>query len=109
MNNQLGFEKRRPYQAALELNQLAIQVCSRIPTTHQLMADELSRSAMMLVQYVALHYGVPDNNAKRQAFSNATGAFHRVLSALVIALQHGYITDEELEQSRLLCKRIQKW
>lgn len=58
MNNQLGFEKRKPYQAALELNHLAIQVCSRILTTHQLMADELSRSAMMLVQYIAVYYTV---------------------------------------------------
>ncbi len=108
MNNRLGFEKRKPYQAALELNRLAIQVSDHTTDEQQQLADELNQSAMALVQYIAVGYGVPDHNAKKQALSNAIGTSYRLLSALLIARQHELITDEELDSARLFFKQIQR-
>ena len=108
MNNRLGFEKRKPYQAALELNRLAIQVCDHTTDEQQLLADELNRSAMALVQYVVGGYGAPDPYDKKQALTNAISTSYRLLSALLIARQHELITDEELDSARLFFKQIQR-
>ena len=73
MTTLLDFEKRKPYQAALELNRLATQVCDRTAADHPLLTNELHRSAMKLVQYLALFYSLTDTNTHRQALSNALG------------------------------------
>ena len=103
-----GFENRKPYQAALELNRLAIQVCSRTATDHPLLTNELRRSAMKLVQYLALSYGATDSNTQKQASSNTLGTANQVLSALLIVQQHGLLSEEELILARKFCKQIQR-
>ncbi len=107
MNTPLDFEKRRPYQAALELNRLAIQVCDRTAADHPLLTNELRCSAMKLVQYLASFYGLTDTNAQSQALSNALGTANQVLSALLIVQQHGLLGEEELIPARKFCRQIQ--
>ena len=102
------FENRKPYQAALELNRLAIQVCSRTAADHPLLTNELRRSAMKLVQYLALNYGLTDTNAKKQALSNAIGAVNRVMSVLLIVQQHGLLGEDELIPARHFCEQIRR-
>ncbi|MBN2147996.1 MAG: four helix bundle protein [Anaerolineales bacterium] len=108
MKTNLDFERRRPYQEALELNCLVIQVCNRVENDKPLWAEELSRSAVELLQYLATGYGVKEYHVREQAFSNAGGAFYRVISALLIAQQYGFATDEELELARKQGSQIKK-
>ena len=108
MTTLLDFEKRKPYQAALELNRLATQVCDRTAADHPLLTNELHRSAMKLVQYLALFYSLTDTNAHRQALLNAIGAVNQVLSALLIVQQHGLLGEDELIPARQCCKQIQR-
>jgi hypothetical protein len=100
------FEKRVAYQKSLELNQLVIEICKRIPPDQLFLVRELSISSMKLMRYMAIHYGTEDESLSKQAGRNAQAGLAQTMNALLITHQYGWLSDEEKSEMQGICMKI---